>query len=367
MASLRSYSFICSVWMHLSFLSAMKRKNCSVFNQTEIIYQGNSTTINCHYSKNRSERFTVSLKRNHSLCEYMYFNKSWTEQSCKDNIRFLWIPETEEISFQLLNLQINNSGMYTCTVVNYLPPPSKCLGEKRIFIHVKSSPSVNVSCVKGPDGAPRVLCTSEGFYPPDQKQAWLRDGEYISYQNTSLRPLYENLNFSDGDDSKYTDGSYIVKSYLHLSSNISVYYCWVNHSTLSQPITVNISSTECTERKETLTGGVLSVTGISCGILASIGLILAGCYQCLRRRTYLQSPVDAPPLYEPVSHSTLGTLGNHWPVPQVYSTLGDHRPVPQVYSTLDNDQPVPQVYSTLGNHRPVPCRNNSNDTASPSL
>lgn len=111
--------------------------------------------------------------------------------------------------------------------------------------------------MKRPDRAPTVLCISQGFYPDDLKQAWLRDGEYITYLNTSRKPLYkENLNFSEvsWNYSKNTDGSYSLTSYLHLSSNITVDSCWVNHSTLSQPIIVNVSSTVCTEKEERLTG-----------------------------------------------------------------------------------------------------------------
>ncbi|KAK3521802.1 hypothetical protein QTP70_018282, partial [Hemibagrus guttatus] len=125
-----------------------------------------------------------------------------------------------------------------------------------------------------------MLCTSEGFYPDDLKQAWLRDGKYISYMNTSLRQIHkENLNSShvSWNYKNNTDGSYSVRSYLHLSSDLAVFYCWVNHSTLSQPITIRISSTECTENTAT---DVLSVTGIICGVVAVIGLILAGCYRC---------------------------------------------------------------------------------------
>lgn len=123
-----------------------------------------------------------------------------------------------------------------------------------------ASPSVSVSCERGPDRTPTIHCASEGFYPTDLKQAWLRDGEYISYLNTSLPPTYEenlstsliNWNFRNN-----IDGSYSLISYLHLSSNIAhqvMFYCWVNHSTLSKPITVNISSTECAETEEALTG-----------------------------------------------------------------------------------------------------------------
>ncbi|KAG7322368.1 hypothetical protein KOW79_013714 [Hemibagrus wyckioides] len=87
-----------------------------------------------------------------------------------------------------------------------------------------ASPSVSVACVRGHDGAPTMLCASEGFYPADLKQAWLRDGEYISYMNTALqRPTYEetlstsHINWINRNN---TDGSYSLLSYLHLSADI---------------------------------------------------------------------------------------------------------------------------------------------------
>lgn len=129
-----------------------------------------------------------------------------------------------------------------------------------IVCYSAASPSVSVSCVKGPDGFPRVLCSSEGFYPADLKQVWLRGREEVSYLITSLRlQNTENQNSSDvsWNYSNNTDGSYSVTSHLYLGSNVAeqvIFYCWVNHSTLNQPIIANISSTECIERKESLTG-----------------------------------------------------------------------------------------------------------------
>lgn len=119
-------------------------------------------------------------------------------------------------------------------------------------------PIVSMSCVKRPDRSSTILCAAKGFYPADLEQVWLRDGEYMSYLNTSLECSYgENLNTSDINCNYWnnTDGSYSLTSYLSSQTPQKVmYYCWVNHSTLSQPITVNISSTECTEREEALTG-----------------------------------------------------------------------------------------------------------------
>ncbi|GAA6096463.1 uncharacterized protein LOC113543640 [Tachysurus ichikawai] len=170
-----------------------------------------------------------------------------------------------------------------------------------------------MSCVKRPDRAPTILYAAEDFYSADLEQVWLRDGECISYMNTSLKcPYEENQNTSDinWNYRNNTDGSYSLTSYLHLSSQTPqnmIYICWVNHSTLSQPITANISSTECTEREQ-----------------ASIGICLLG---------FLDYTVGASPLPELVSQCASQT----------------------------------QVYSTLGNRRPVPCKINSSLTTSDSV
>ncbi|KAK3521805.1 hypothetical protein QTP70_018279, partial [Hemibagrus guttatus] len=264
---------------------------------TQIVHKGSSTTINCYSKqncclKNKGVAFAVDLRRKHLLCAYFYLNQSWNKQLCNDNIRFAWIPETEQISFDLLNVQIHHSADYTCTIVQYLPPPTQCVLIQRTFIQVTASPSVSVACVKGPDGAPTMLCASEGFYPADLKQAWLRDGEYISYMNTALqRPTYEeNLSTShiNWTYRNNTDGSYSLMSHLHLSSDIAeqaMYYCWVNHTTLSKPITVIISSTECTEREVEFTGLVVRfiVVGTLFGLLISTAMFIEIYFQYLNK------------------------------------------------------------------------------------
>lgn len=132
----------CSSFSELFISPAMNTRNCSEFNQTETIrdhqiYQRMSTNISCNYRKNRSQYLTASLRTKQKLCEYFNVNGSWTKQFCHKNITLIWIPETEEISFHLIHLQINNSGIYTCTVEEQIPPPTKCLGKTSIYIHVK--------------------------------------------------------------------------------------------------------------------------------------------------------------------------------------------------------------------------------------
>ncbi|KAM9455392.1 uncharacterized protein Hap1MRO34_019146 isoform 4-T4 [Clarias gariepinus] len=311
----KHWILVYSFWTLLPFFSAVRTWNCCHFNSTQIVYQGLSTTINCYpkqdcflINRNQFTAFTIVLRRNSSLCAYFYFNKSWTKQMCKDNIRLVWIPETEEISFDLLNVQINHSGIYTCTVDEYIPPPTRCVLIQRTFIHVVASPSVSVACIRGSDGAPTMLCAAEGFYPADLKQSWLTDGEYISYLNTSLTPTYdENLTsfHASRNYSKNRDGSYDVTSYLHPSRTITVYYCWVNHSGLSKPILVNISSAQCTERKEAFTGLFVRymVVGILFGLLVVTALFIEVYYQHLTTSArHLWSTADANATSEPVSN-----------------------------------------------------------------
>uniref|UniRef100_A0A8B9J5B0 Ig-like domain-containing protein n=1 Tax=Astyanax mexicanus TaxID=7994 RepID=A0A8B9J5B0_ASTMX len=85
---------------------------------------GMTTIINCDYNKTSERKaLTVFLRREQLLCSYYYQLKSWKNQSCKENIKLIWIPETEDVSFELLNLQINDTGVYTCAVERHAPPP----------------------------------------------------------------------------------------------------------------------------------------------------------------------------------------------------------------------------------------------------
>uniref|UniRef100_A0A3B1KLV3 Immunoglobulin domain-containing protein n=1 Tax=Astyanax mexicanus TaxID=7994 RepID=A0A3B1KLV3_ASTMX len=107
-----------------------------------VVHLGMTTTINCDYNKtSEKETFRVYLRREQLLCSYFHQLKSWRKQSCKENIRLIWIPETEEVSFELVNLQINDTGVYTCAVERLTPPPVQTLGNQRTSLHVIDSHS----------------------------------------------------------------------------------------------------------------------------------------------------------------------------------------------------------------------------------
>ncbi|XP_017546862.1 tapasin-related protein-like [Pygocentrus nattereri] len=279
---------LCSVWMLLSFLSAVKTESAVV-----TVLRGKSTTVNCDHNKtSEKDFFTAALSRERSLCSYIYQHKSWTKRPCEDNIRFIWTPETKEMSFELLNLQINDSGVYTCVVERQIPPPVQQLGIQTAFVRVIARPAVSTSCVTGSDGAPTMLCSSEGFYPAALEQVWIRDGESITSPNSSLINR-EHLNSSDArwSSSNNTDGSYSLTSFLHLPPTPEqvMYHCWVNHSSLNQPITVNISSTECYGKNKQHISVIFIMAGISFGVLTGFLLAAAVNYPSLKECCFCSS------------------------------------------------------------------------------
>ncbi|KAF7701215.1 hypothetical protein HF521_002380 [Silurus meridionalis] len=186
-----------------------------------------------------------------------------------------------------------NFTFSTTTINPVLNPQNAQLGATS---NKRTSPSVSLVCVKGPNGAPTMLCASESFYPADLQQAWLKDGEYISYLNTSFTPTYKaNLNTPQiiWNYRNNTNGSYNLTSYLHLPSNTAeqvMYHCWVNHSALSKPITVSISTTECTQQEVKFTGFVVRfiVVGTFFGLLIAISIFMEVYYQHFRSNLVYQ-------------------------------------------------------------------------------
>lgn len=102
---------------------------------TVFVSHGHSAKMSCSYKRtNDTEIMTVKLQTlNHTLCSYLRVD-SWKKQYCKDHIRFIWINKTMEISFELLNLRIQDAGTYTCTVKRIAKPPEEVLGIERVQV-----------------------------------------------------------------------------------------------------------------------------------------------------------------------------------------------------------------------------------------
>ncbi len=190
-------------------------------------------------------------------CSYLHLT-SWQKQSCKDHIRFRWISGAEEISFELLNLRIKDTGTYTCTVRRTAKPPQVDLGFREFkllvnhfftirfffkyyyynnFVWIRPLftvyPVLSLSCVRRPDESPMILCSVE-FYHDYLEQLWIRDGDV-------LKSSFSNKSFN---------GFFNQQSYLILppqTFNDTIYSCWVNHSSLNKPLVANLSSSVCYE------------------------------------------------------------------------------------------------------------------------
>ncbi|XP_058645596.1 uncharacterized protein LOC131548365 isoform X2 [Onychostoma macrolepis] len=225
-------SLICCGLMLFSSVFAFG--NAAVKHTTTLfVNHGESAKIRCNYSRtDDTEIMTVELKTfNHTcMCSYIHLN-SWQKQNCKDHIRFIWISEAEEISFELLNLRIKDTDTYTCTVRRTAKPPQMDLGVQRVQVIVY--PVLSLSCVKRPDGSLMILCSAE-FSHDSLEQLWIRDGHI-------LESSFSNKSFN---------GSFSQQSYLILppqTFNDTIYSCWVNHSSLNKPLVANLSSSVCYE------------------------------------------------------------------------------------------------------------------------
>ncbi|XP_056103602.1 tapasin-related protein-like isoform X1 [Rhinichthys klamathensis goyatoka] len=270
----------------------------------QTVHRGKSVNISCKYKPSSDTKcFTVELKTNNKLCSLMKSNNSLIHHSCKEHIRF--IPKTEEMSFEVSNLQINDTGTYICVVTRTIPPPSELLGEERTFVQVIAHPNVSVSHVRTSDGCHTILCLSEGFYPSAVEQVWMRNG---GFQNVSLT---YNINKTNPDE------SFTLHSYLNVS-DCTNYSCWVNHSSLSQPMILHLPPPDCYEN----TGIKMWMTLVTCVLLIlAILIITVVCERLRRARSQSVPPVGMSVTPTPV-------LYTHLHSETLYSTLGDHHPVP---------------------------------------
>lgn len=110
----------------------------ALFNGSSVqtVHRGMSVNISCNYNPSTDSNDIVELQTNSTLCSATKSNKSWIYHPCRNHCRFIWIPETVQMSFEISNLQINDTGTYKCVVSRLIPPPSVLLREERTFVQV---------------------------------------------------------------------------------------------------------------------------------------------------------------------------------------------------------------------------------------
>uniref|UniRef100_A0A8C1HS36 Ig-like domain-containing protein n=1 Tax=Cyprinus carpio carpio TaxID=630221 RepID=A0A8C1HS36_CYPCA len=249
----------------------------------QTVHRGTSVNISCNYKPSTDiNGLTVELQTDNKLCSVTKLNNSWINQPCRNHCRFIWIPETVQMSFEISNLQINDTGMYKCVVTRTIPPPSVLLREERTFVQVALG------------GFHTILCSSEGFYPSALEQL---NGEF---QNASLTYSINKTN---------PDGTFTLHSYLNISDCVN-YSCWVNHSSLSQPTILHMSP-DCYGSRGITYFFYLKYI-ITLNTIVHYSHVHPG-------RAHHRSPVRVNVTPEPDLQSHLQY--------DIYSLLGDHHPV----------------------------------------
>lgn len=124
--------------MPLGVLSFSVIAGCTEFRGTvQTVHHGKSVNISCNYKpSNDTERFTVELETTKTLCAVTNINTRWRNLSCKDLISFIIPTNNVEMSFEVTNVQINDTGIYKCVVTRDIPPPVVILGEEKTFVQV---------------------------------------------------------------------------------------------------------------------------------------------------------------------------------------------------------------------------------------
>ncbi|XP_061106244.1 uncharacterized protein LOC133133948 isoform X2 [Conger conger] len=257
----------CLTWMLMGLMTAVlgmlaagKTMSCSAEKLNMLTrLRGDKVNIHCPLPFDQFEAVSVTLMRsnNRKVCTKTYNNNHWMGNCARYSI--LWNNETKAIYVSILELQINDSDIYTCEVSKMYPPDRNKSQNSTTSLCVTARPTVTVSQVEGSSGPPLLVCVAHSFYPGGAEQVWLRDGQHLNVTPTRSANM---------------DGTFSLNTSLSLSSEQAkdeVFTCWVNHSTLSQPITFNYTLSLRREKRHMLKD--LHIISIVCGTVF-VGLII---------------------------------------------------------------------------------------------
>ncbi|XP_051870431.1 immunoglobulin kappa light chain-like [Pristis pectinata] len=199
------------------------------------VLKGDTARINCSYSGGDEEQMRIKWMRNSSaqpLCQHMKNKLNSTSiKLCTNHSNVTLEFSGSSTALLIYNVHLNDSDIYFCQFSIEIPPPTRMAKGEGTRLKVEARPTVQLTTepLPSPNEGVQLICTSLEFYPGSIQVSWFRDGQLIT-NGTEDGPLYSN-----------SDGSFSITSFLNLSlsdwKDVGNYYCQVNHSTLSAPIT----------------------------------------------------------------------------------------------------------------------------------
>ncbi|CAH2307808.1 signal-regulatory beta-1-like [Pelobates cultripes] len=127
-----------------------------------------------------------------------------------------------DVSLQIFNVSLNDSGVYTCLVLY-----NRKMKEKETSLFVYAPPKITITGRIAVVNKESILCSLiTGYYPVDIEIKWFRDGEILNYYRL-FKPQ------------RNTDGTYSVYSTVTIKPTEQVrnevFSCKIQHASLSRP------------------------------------------------------------------------------------------------------------------------------------
>ncbi|XP_050974026.1 DLA class II histocompatibility antigen, DR-1 beta chain-like [Labeo rohita] len=239
-------------------MSLLKHKNCHLILTLAAFFGAESA--NEHYTARWSRCIYSSFDLSNMVyIDSFYFNKYLFTQFNSTVGRFVGFNEYGKSVAE----KWNNDSFLQSEIASVNTQCTFHIKLRESKVHERTvKPKVKLSSVTQTDGSyPAVLmCSAYEFYPQHIKVSWLRDGEVMTSDVTSV------MEMADGDwyYQIHSELAYVPKPGEKIS-------CMVEHASSTQPIITNWDpSLPESERNKIIIGVVVLVLGI---IIAAAGLI----------------------------------------------------------------------------------------------
>ncbi|XP_077100016.1 uncharacterized protein LOC143750728 [Siphateles boraxobius] len=164
--------------------------------------KGATVHLPCHSLSDDSEQVSVEWihrATNKTICQWT-FNNKMTESSTGQCIPHVTLNRT---SLRIENVQISDSGIYSCKTTRLIPPPTlEHISDLTLHVEglsLQKQNSSNESCIL-------LLCSLEALNPELVNFTWIREGQGSLYRSTSY-DMNSSLHLCKPD---WSDGDTII-------------------------------------------------------------------------------------------------------------------------------------------------------------